>query len=231
MPALLEAADIHASYGGLRALRGVSLAVPPGSLVAVLGANGAGKSTLLRVLAGLHTPGAGRVTFAGRDVTRAPAHERARVGIVLVPEGRGIFPSLTVAENLRLRGAWGARDRAIEAFPVLGERLDQAAGTLSGGEQQMLALAAAFSDRARVALLDEPSLGLAPRLVDQVFDAIDRLRAAGTAVVLVEQYVRRALEAADLAFVLRKGRVAVAGEPGELPHHPDLAAVYLGGAA
>ena len=231
MPALLEASDVRASYGGLRAVRGVTLAVPPRSLVAVLGPNGAGKSTLLRVLAGLHRPDAGRVLLDGRDVTGLAAHDRTRHGIMLVPEGRGIFPSLTVAENLRLRGREGARHRAVEAFPVLGERLDQQAGTLSGGEQQMLALAAAFSSRVRLALLDEPSLGLAPRFVDRVFEAIERLRAAGTAVVLVEQYVHRALEAADLVYVLRKGRCVFAGEPGELSHHAGLADVYLGGAA
>ena len=229
MPAVLEAREVRASYGGLRAVQGVTLAVPPRSLVAVIGANGAGKSTLLRVLAGLHRPDGGRLFLEGADVTGWAAHRLARRGVILVPEGRGIFPALTVEENLRLLAA--DRDRVSEAFPVLVERLGQGAGTLSGGEQQMLALAAAFSRRARVTLLDEPSMGLAPRLVDRVFASIELLRSAGMAVVLVEQYVHRALEVADLVYVMQKGRCVFAGEPGELAHHPSLERAYLGGAA
>lgn len=232
MPALLEAREVWASYGRLRAVQGVSLGVPRGSLVALLGPNGAGKSTLLKVLAGLHRPERGRILLGGRDLTGLPAHRVARRGVTLVPEGRGIFPSLTVAENLRLAGVWnGGRRRVLETFPVLGDRLCQQAGTLSGGEQQMLALSPALSTEARVVLLDEPSLALAPRLVDEVFGAVELLRRAGKTVVLVEQYVRRALEAADLVYVMQKGRCVFAGEPGELAHRPALEGTYLGGAA
>jgi branched-chain amino acid transport system ATP-binding protein len=229
VPALLEGRDLWASYGSVRALQGVSLAVPDGALAAVVGPNGAGKSTLLRVLAGLHRPDAGRVTFAGVDLTGVPAHALARLGVALVPEGRGTFPGLTVAENLRLAG--GDRRVAVRAFPVLGDRLGQVAGTLSGGEQQMLAMARCVSTGARVILLDEPSLALAPRLVSQVFDAVAALRAEGRTVVLVEQYVSRALEMADLVYVLQKGRCVFAGEPGELEHHRVIEGAYLGGAA
>ena len=193
MPALLEADRVSASYGGLRALDRVSMGVPPGSLAAVLGPNGAGKSTLLRVLAGLHRPDAGRVRLHGQDVTGLPAHEVARAGVVLVPEGRSVFGSLSVADNLRLAGARGKRfDLVAEAFPALVGRMRQTAGTLSGGEQQMLALARATASGGQVLLLDEPSLGLAPRLVEQVFASIGALRERGRTVVLVEQFVSRA---------------------------------------
>ena len=228
MPALLEARDIWASYGGLAAVRGASVGVPEGALVALLGPNGAGKTTLLRVLAGLHRPSRGTVRLGGRDVTGLPAHRLARRGLVLVPEGRGIFPGLTVEENLRVAGALnGGRREVFQAFPVLRERLGQVAGTLSGGEQQMLALARTAGTGARVVLLDEPSLALAPRLVDSVFGSIRALRERGKTVVLVEQYVTRAIELADLVYVMRKGRVEFAGEPGEL-EHASLEGAYLG---
>jgi branched-chain amino acid transport system ATP-binding protein len=202
--------------------------VPEGALVALLGPNGAGKSTLLRVLAGLHRPSRGAVLLGGRDVTGLPAHRLARRGLVLVPEGRGIFPDLTVEENLRVAGALnGGRREVFEAFPILRERLGQVAGTLSGGEQQMLALARTAGPGARVVLLDEPSLALAPRLVDSVFGSIRALRERGVTVVLVEQYVSRAIELADLVYVMRKGRVEFAGEPGEL-EHVSLEGAYLG---
>jgi len=229
VPALLEAREVRASYGGLVAVRDVTLGVPQGALVALLGPNGAGKSTLLRVLAGLHLPDRGRVFLGGDDVTGEPAHALARRGVALVPEGRGIFPALTVEENLRVaRLAGGARARVLETFPVLGDRLGQEAGTLSGGEQQMLALSRALADDVRVVLIDEPSLALAPRLVDEVFARIAGLHAAGKTVLLVEQYVSRALEMADLVYVMRKGRLDFAGEPGELSHAP-LEGAYLGG--
>lgn len=228
MSTLLEARDVWAAYGGLAAVRGVSVGVPEGGLVALLGPNGAGKSTLLRVLAGLHRPSRGSVLLAGEDVTGVPAHRLARRGVTLVPEGRGIFPGLTVEENLRVAGAVnGDRREVFEAFPILRERLSQVAGTLSGGEQQMLALARTAGGRARVVLLDEPSLALAPRLVDSVFGSIRALRQQGKTVVLVEQYVARAIELADLVYVMRKGRVVFAGEPGELKHH-SLEGAYLG---
>ncbi|MFL5796927.1 MAG: ABC transporter ATP-binding protein [Actinomycetota bacterium] len=229
MPALLAAEDVSASYGGLRALADVSVAVPERSLAAVLGPNGAGKSTLLRVLAGLHRPRAGRVRFRGNDITGLPAHRVARAGVVLVPEGRSVFPSLSVADNLRLAGAKGERfDEVAAAFPVLAGRLRQTAGTLSGGEQQMLAVARAMAAGADVLLLDEPSLGLAPRLVERVLESVRNLRDEGRTIVLVEQYVSRALEMADVAYVLDKGRVAFAGEPRELEGHRVLERAYLG---
>lgn len=228
MPALLEARDVWAAYGGLVAVRGVDLGVPEGSLVALLGPNGAGKSTLLRVLAGLHRPARGSVLLGGEDVTGLPAHRLARRGMALVPEGRGIFADLTVEENLRVLGAAnGAGRAAFEAFPVLRERMGQVAGTLSGGEQQMLALARTVATAARVVLLDEPSLALAPRLVDSVFGSIRALREQGKTIVLVEQYVTRAIELADLVYVMRKGRIVFAGEPGEL-EHTSLEGAYLG---
>ncbi|MGH2724214.1 MAG: ABC transporter ATP-binding protein [Actinomycetota bacterium] len=228
MPALLAGRDLWASYGTVRALQGVTIEVPAGALAAVVGPNGAGKTTLLRVLAGLLGPDRGRVLLADRDVTGLPAHRMARLGMTLVPEGQGTFPALTVAENLRMAGD-GSVERAVEAFPVLGRRLRQVAGTLSGGEQQMLALARCLSTEARVVLLDEPSHALAPRLADEVFEAIATLRESGRTVVLVEQYVARALELADLVWVLHKGRMGFAGEPAELAHHAVLESAYLGG--
>jgi branched-chain amino acid transport system ATP-binding protein len=227
----LWAEDVWASYGGHRAVSGVSIAVPEGSLVALLGPNGAGKSTLLKVLAGLKRPDRGRVMIDGSDVTRLNAHERARRGVLMVPEGRAIFPSLSVEDNLRLAGApEGGLDRALRTFPVLRDRRRQEAGTLSGGEQQMLALARCLAVQSRVVLLDEPSLALAPRLVEEVFASIRRLKDGGSTVVLVEQYVSRALELADLAYVMRKGRCSFAGEPAELAGvgGAPLTGAYLG---
>jgi branched-chain amino acid transport system ATP-binding protein len=229
VPALLSAEGVWASYGDLRAVLGVTLAVPEGATVALLGPNGAGKSTLLKVLAGLHKAERGRVLFRGRDVTGWPAHRRARAGLLLLPEGRAIFPGLSVADNLRLSGAEGAAaERVLRAFPVLGERRGQTAGTLSGGEQQMLALARAMAVESPMVMLDEPSLALAPRLVDEVFLAIARLRDEGRTILLVEQYVGRALDLADVAYVMRKGRIEFAGEPGELRDDPALSRAYLG---
>ena len=229
MPALLEAEGIEASYGSIRAVRGVTLSVPEATVAAVLGPNGAGKSTLLRVMAGLHRPDRGRVSLRGDDLTGLAAHEVARRGIALVPEGRAIFPSLTVADNLRLAGARGdGLRRVTDTFPRLAERMGQVAGTLSGGEQQMLALARCVITEAQVLLLDEPSLALAPRLVEEVFASIRTLREGGRTIVLVEQYVSRALEMADLVYVLEKGACVFAGEPAELAHHPVLERAYLG---
>ena len=229
MPPLLEADAIWASYGNLRAVQGVSLQLPRGVLAAVLGPNGAGKSTLLRVLGGLHRPDRGTVLLRGADVTGLPGHQMARRGLVLVPEGRAIFPSLSVADNLRLAGAReDGFDRVVDVFPVLARRMAQTAGTLSGGEQQMLALARCTATDAPVLLLDEPSLALAPRLVDEVFRSIGRLRDAGKTILLVEQYVTRALQMADLVYVMEKGKRVFAGEPGELAHHPVLERTYLG---
>ncbi|MFA1538176.1 ABC transporter ATP-binding protein [Actinomadura monticuli] len=214
---LLSVRDLQVHYGPALALSGVSLDVPEKSALAVLGANGAGKSTLARALSGLVPPTAGRVEFAGRDITAAAPDAVRRSGLVHLPEGRGVFPGLTVQENLRMaltpagaeRG--GAIDRAFTIFPVLGERRRQRAGTLSGGEQQMLSLARALMITPRLVIADELSLGLAPRLVDVVFEGLERARAAGVAIIMIEQFAHRALEFADRCVVLQRGSVAWSG--------------------
>jgi branched-chain amino acid transport system ATP-binding protein len=237
MSALLSVESVSVSYGGLRALSEVSLVVPHGSVVALLGANGAGKTTTLRTISGLVRPDRGRIVFAGVDITRWPPHSIAAAGVVHVPEGRGIFRSLTVAENLSMAsyasvsgGAGSIIDRAVELFPVLGERLSQQAGTLSGGEQQMLALARALVTRPRLLMLDEISMGLAPLVTAQLFERIRSSAAAGTSMLLVEQYVDAALELADYAYVLEKGRIVDMGEPADLQSSAALTDAYLGAA-
>ena len=228
---MLELRGISAGYSGTPVLRGVDLRVPEGSVVALLGANGAGKTTLLRVASGLLTPTAGAVVFDGVDVTRCAPFELARRGICHVPEGRGIFPTLTVRENLLLQSRPGTEkeslERAVTAFPRLGERLGQAAGTMSGGEQQMVALARTYVQNPRVALLDEVSMGLAPKIVDEIFEFLSLLREAGSSLLLVEQYVTRALAVADYVYLLNKGQVAFVGEPSEL-NSDDVFAEYVG---
>jgi len=227
----LQVSAMSAGYGGTEVLRDVDLVVPEGRVVALLGPNGAGKTTLLRACSGLLRPTRGRVLLDGDDVTAATPHELVRRGLCHVPEGRAVFPSLTVAENLRLLSSRDdAVDRAAEAFPVLRDRLGQVAGTMSGGEQQMLALVRAYLTEPRYVLLDEVSMGLAPKVVDEIFTMLGRLAGSGVALLLVEQYVARALELADLVYVLRKGRVAFCGEPAELDADA-LAASYLGGGA
>jgi branched-chain amino acid transport system ATP-binding protein len=233
-PPLLAVRGLRAGYGGGAVLHGIDLDLAPGALVAVLGANGAGKSTLLKAIAGQLPLLGGSVALEGTDLARCSAEVVARCGIYLVPEGRAVFPTLTVAENLRLasaapEGVLGPRiDAVLEVFPRLAERRAQVAGTLSGGEQRMLALARALVSDPRVLLLDEPSLGLAPRVVDEVFAAIARFRAVGTSVVLVEQYAHRALAVADQAVVMASGRVAWSG-PAAAVDEADLVARYLGG--
>jgi branched-chain amino acid transport system ATP-binding protein len=220
--ALLELEGVSAAYGPYRALFDVSLSVAPGAVVAVVGANGAGKSTVARVASGLVRATAGTVRFDGRDVTRAPAHEVARRGLGHVTEGRSVFASLTVEENLVLafrpavgrRGLGAALAEAYDAFPRLGERRTQSAGTLSGGEQRMLALARVLVLRQQLVVVDELSFGLAPVVVDEVYDALARVRDAGCALLLIEQHVDRALALADTAVVLAGGRVVFAGAPG-----------------
>jgi branched-chain amino acid transport system ATP-binding protein len=232
---LLELERVSVSYGGIRAVTDVSLVVPEGCVVALLGANGAGKTTTLRVISGLVRPDRGRLRFGGTAIGRLAPHAIAALGMVHVPEGRGIFPSLTVAENLSMATYTSAEgtarsltDQAVELFPVLGGRLGQLAGTLSGGEQQMLALARAFVARPRLLLLDEISMGLAPMVTAQLFDAIRRGAAAGVSMLLVEQYVDAALELADYGYVLEKGRVVDMGEPSDLRASAALTAAYLG---
>jgi branched-chain amino acid transport system ATP-binding protein len=216
----LDIDGVTASYGNATVLRGVSLTVEPGKVVALLGPNGAGKTTLMRTAAGLLRASSGRVALAGVDVTSMRPHERARAGLCLVPDGRGIFPSLTVRENLRLQGARQGRDNAIdrivEAFPVLGQRLSVCAGSLSGGQQQMLALGRCFVTNPAVVMLDEVSMGLAPVIIDQIFDALERLTRDRVALLLVEQYVGRALDMADEMHVLSRGRVTWSGTPAEI---------------
>lgn len=232
MTVTLHVEGVRAGYGQGDVLHGVDLAVDAGQVVAVLGPNGAGKSTLLKVVAGFVRPGSGSVRLQGTDVLGAPPSELARCGIYWLPEGRAVFPSLSVTENLRLASArpeGGARgfDAAFAAFPRLAERRTQAAGTLSGGEQRMLALARAFLAEPVVLLLDEPSLGLAPKVVDEVFGGIARFRDGGTAVVLVEQYVHRSLALADHAVVLDRGSVGFNGPASELDAD-EVGERYLG---
>jgi len=228
---MLELRHVDAGYAGHPVLRDVSLVVPEHSVVALIGPNGAGKTTLLRVASGLLAPTAGDVLLDGEVATGLTSDALARAGVCHVPEGRGVFPGLTVAENIRLQ-APAAVDRGALAtvgavFPRLGERLDQTAGTMSGGEQQMLALAHAYVGEPSVVLLDEVSMGLAPRIVDEIFDHLRRLAEAGTALLLVEQYVTRALELADYVYILQRGRITFAGEPDELGTDAILAS-YLG---
>jgi branched-chain amino acid transport system ATP-binding protein len=226
MSALLELDGVTAGYGRVEVLHDLSLAVPTGSVVAVLGANGAGKTTTLGVVSGTVAATRGAVRLDGRDITRRSAYDRARLGVTLIPEGRGVFPGLSVRENLAIavRAAQGkdrswrdeALTRVLDTFPRLRERSDQQAGTLSGGEQQMLAMSRAFLADPRVLLMDEISMGLAPKIVEQLFEAVGELREAGNTIVLVEQYLTYALRFADICYVLAKGRVAFLGEPAEL---------------
>jgi branched-chain amino acid transport system ATP-binding protein len=232
--ALLEVRGLRAGYGRTEALRGVDLTVPEGATVVLLGPNGAGKTTLLRAIAGLVPLTGGGVRFRGEDVGRLSPHRRARRGVCLIPEGRGIFRRLTVRENLVVQadagGLAGAVDRAAALFPVLGERLDQPAGTLSGGQQQMLAMARAFVTGAPLILADELSMGLAPVVVDDIFAALGALRREGRSLLLVEQYVERAVAVADYVYILGKGNIVFAGEPAECTAGAVFAR-YLEGAA
>ncbi|MEU9346637.1 ABC transporter ATP-binding protein [Streptomyces sp. NPDC048278] len=229
---LLAVRDLTVRYGASQALRDVSFQVRPNTALAVLGPNGSGKSTLARALSGLVPAAAGSFALDGRDLTGQPPDAIRRAGLVHLPEGRGVFPALTVLENLRMatvrdrRGRPAALERAFEIFPVLRERRRQAAGTLSGGEQQMLSLARALTADPRLVIADELSLGLAPKMVDVVFESLRRARAAGVAVVMIEQFASRALDFADRCVVLRRGRVAWAGDAGLAG--PELLRRYLG---
>jgi branched-chain amino acid transport system ATP-binding protein len=233
---LLEASGLEAAYGAVVALRGISLHVKEGELVALIGANGAGKSTLLNVLSGLVPARKGNVLLDGTDITRLRADLRVARGLVQVPEGREILRRLSVQDNLRL-GAYRRNDNqavrsdleaVYQRFPVLGERKAQSAGTLSGGEQQMLAVGRALLARPRLLLLDEPSLGLAPMLVQQVFHLVSQLRAEGLTVLLVEQNARQALQVADRAYLLQSGSVVLEGPSQELARDPRVQQAYLG---
>lgn len=228
----LEFTSVTAGYGSTTVLRDISLQIAPGDVVALLGPNGAGKTTTLRTAAGIVRPQSGRVLLNGVDVTDTAIHQRTRAGLCLIPEGRGVFRSLTVRENLRMQvlknsGSSDAFDAALAVFPALRTRLNHAAGQLSGGQQQMLALARAYLTEPRVILLDEVSMGLAPLVVEEIFEALDTLARTGVTIVLVEQYVTRALAMADAVILLNKGVVAFDGRPDQLDESEVLRG-YLG---
>ena len=233
---LLQITGLEVRYGGIRAVKGIDLEVGEGEVVCLIGANGAGKSTSLRALTGLVPVAGGTVRYAGRDITPLPVHRRARLGMALVPEGRGVFPRLSVAENLsmgayaRTDGAGVAQDleRVYGLFPRLRERAGQGAGTLSGGEQQMLAIGRALMSRPRLLLLDEPSMGLAPLAVQTIFETIRLIAGQGTTLLLVEQKARLALEASRRGYVLEGGRIVHQGDAADLLASPKVRAAYLG---
>ncbi len=234
--AQLAVRDVAVAYDGMRALQGVTLDVPAGTIVALVGANGAGKTSLLRAISGIVRPERGTIVFEGRDITRLAAHEIVRCGIAHVPEGRRVFASATVRDNLLL-GAYVERDRgararrleeAFAAFPILRERLDQRASTLSGGEQQMLAIARGTMSGPKLLMLDEPSLGIAPKLIPVIYAGIAQIAARGTSVLLVEQNVREALRVAGWAVVLQTGRVVASGAAAELAESDLIKRAFLG---
>jgi len=234
---MLAVDDIHVYYGNIAALKGLSFKVEQGEIVTLLGSNGAGKSTTLRTISGLLRPRRGSLAFEGKRLDGVQAHDVVGLGIAQSPEGRRIFPRMTVSENLDL-GAYLHKDTAgiaqdrenvLELFPRLRERIGQKAGTMSGGEQQMLAVARALMARPKLLLLDEPSMGLAPVLVDLIFDTISRIREQGTTVLLVEQNALAALRVADRAYVLESGSLKLAGTAAELAKDPEIVKAYLGG--
>lgn len=233
---LLEIEDVSLLYGRIQALHGVSLTVAEGEIVALIGANGAGKSTTMRAISGIRPVASGRISFAGQDITKMRADLRVRLGLCQAPEGRGIFPGMTVLENLDM-GAYTRRNRAevakdlarvLELFPRLAERGKQPGGTLSGGEQQMLAVGRAMMSRPKLLLLDEPSMGLAPMLIQQIFSIITEINQQGTTILLVEQNAQQALARAHRAYVLETGRIVKHGTGAELLHDPAVKEAYLG---
>ena len=232
---MLELEDVKVAYGDILALRGVSLTVGAGEAVAVIGSNGAGKSTMLRAISGLHRAAEGTITFEGTPITRASTDRIVELGISQCPEGRHVFGRLTVRENLVLGGIQ-RRSSEVDAdiarigdvFPILAERLGQTAGTMSGGEQQMLAIARSLMAKPRLLVLDEPSLGLAPLMVERIFEVIAGLKAQGLTILLVEQNVHHALALVDRAYVLESGRVTLEGSAADLRHDPRVEAAYLG---
>jgi branched-chain amino acid transport system ATP-binding protein len=236
---LLEVSDLHVSYGHVQAVRGVSLRVGEGQIVTLIGPNGAGKSSTLGAVAGLVRPERGSIRLEGREVSGLPSHRAVAEGVVLVPEGRAVLARMTVEENLvvavegsprgELDRLWEALEEQYRRFPVLGERRRQPAGTLSGGEQQMLAIARGLLARPRILLLDEPSMGLAPLLVRQIFDMVAQIHREGATILLVEQNARLALEVSDHAYVLERGRIALEGPSAQLSADPRVQAAYLGG--
>lgn len=237
--ALLVVEDVDAFYGPVQALRGLSLQVGPSEMVALLGANGAGKTTTLRAISGIVDPRRGKITFDGRVISGLSPQQVVRAGVTHLPEGRELFPTLSVLDNLRMgfwvkrsgkRGLQPALDHVVAMFPWLADRAAQAAGTLSGGEQQMLGVARALMSAPRLLIVDELSLGLAPMIVRQLFDVLTRVNAEGTAILLVEQFVHMALKHTDRGYVLAKGSVAAAGPSRQLAADSSLVTTYLGGA-
>ena len=234
---MLQVEGLEVRYGAIEALKGISLEVRAGEVVTIIGGNGAGKSTLMKTISGLEPAAAGRVLFEGRDITRLPGHQRVPLGIAQSPEGRQIFPDQTVRDNMLL-GAYHRRASAAEIaadieaqfviFPRLRERESQMAGTMSGGEQQMLAIARALMSRPKLLLLDEPSLGLAPLVVKEIFGVIRSLKAHGVTILLVEQMANQALAVAERAYVLETGRITIQGRGADLRRDPKVRAAYLG---
>jgi branched-chain amino acid transport system ATP-binding protein len=233
---VLELTDVHTYYGSIHALKGISLQVHDGEIVTLLGANGAGKSTTLRSINGLNRPREGKISFQGRDITGVPAHEIVKRGIAQSPEGRRLFPRMTVIENLEM-GAFQRSDRSdiradmdrvFELFPRLHERRNQKAGTMSGGEQQMCAIGRALMARPKLLLLDEPSLGLAPIFVERIFEIIKQINEQGTSILLVEQNALMALDAANRGYVLETGRIVLADDAASLKTNEQVRKTYLG---
>jgi branched-chain amino acid transport system ATP-binding protein len=232
---LLELDDVHVHYGKIEAIRGISVDVDEGEIVTLIGANGAGKSTTLKTISGLRTVSQGEIRFNGEVITRMPGHKRVLAGIGQSPEGRGIFPGMTVAENLHM-GAYARKGdsskelaEVYDLFPRLAERKRQAGGTLSGGEQQMLAMGRALMSDPKVLLLDEPSMGLAPMLVNQIFSIIEEINRRGTTILLVEQNAQQALKIAHRAYVLETGQIVKSAPAADLLNDPEVKAAYLGG--
>jgi len=234
---MLRVNDLHVSYGAIGAVRGLNFDVHAGEIVTLIGSNGAGKSTTLRTISGLLKPRRGSVEFEGQPISGVPGHEIVAKGIAQSPEGRRIFPKMTVSENLDLgaflrrdvEGVTADRERVLELFPRLRERISQRAGTMSGGEQQMLAVARALMAKPKLLLLDEPSMGLAPVLVDLIFETIQEIRKQGITILLVEQNARIALSIADYAYVLESGELKLEGPASELARNPEVTKAYLGG--
>ena len=233
---LLEVTNLHVNYGAIRALKGVNCAVGQGEIVALIGANGAGKSTTLRTISGLKRPVEGTIVYKGENITRVQPHRLVELGISQVPEGRRVFSRMTVMENLEM-GSYTKRDRVgfnnslakvFSRFPRLEERKNQAAGTLSGGEQQMLAMGRALMSRPQLLLMDEPSMGLAPRLVQDIFEIIKEINSEGTTILLVEQNARVALSVASRAYVLETGEMVLSGDAAQLAKNPEVKKAYLG---
>lgn len=234
--AMLEVKDLQVYYGMIQAIKGISFEVNQGEVIALIGANGAGKTTILHTVTGLHAPKAGSIVFEGQDITKVPAHKIVSMGMAHVPEGRRVFAQLSVYDNLKM-GAYTRKDKneieeslemVYKRFPRLEERKNQMAGTLSGGEQQMLAMGRALMSKPKIILMDEPSMGLSPIFVNEIFDIIQEVSAAGTTVLLVEQNAKKALSIADRAYVLETGRIALEGDAKVLMNDDSIKKAYLG---